>query len=193
MHPEKPATPIIPPNSVNSSEREPESLYERVYHHLRALAQKQLKSERTEHTLSATALVHEAYVRLHGHGAVAWETDAHFCVAAAQAMQRILIDYARTRAADKRGGLEARRVALQITSLLAPQSKEESAGFLILNDALLRLECADPFAASVVRLRYFGGFTVGDTARILGVSEPTVKRTWAFARVWLKDAIEREA
>jgi RNA polymerase sigma factor (TIGR02999 family) len=163
-----------------------------VYDQLRRAAQAAMANERTGHTLSATALVHEAYLKLHAGGAVAFENEAHFYAAATQAMRRILIDYARSRNADRRGGKDARRVALKLTELPDPASDEDFSGFLILDEAISRLESADADAASVVRLRYFGGLSVGDAARILGVSEPTVKRTWAFARAWLKQAIERE-
>lgn len=179
--------------SPRSPEGPPEELLGRVYAQLRALAQQQMNSERAGHTLSATALVHEAYLRLAGPREGGWETDAQFYVAAAHAMRRILIDHARARVADRRGGPAARRAALQLTELPDTQSDEDAAGFLILNDAIARLESADAHAASVVRLRYFGGLSVGETARVLGVSEPTIKRTWAFARAWLKEMIEREA
>lgn len=164
-----------------------------VYDHLRALAQKQLAAEKPGHTLSATDLVHEAFLRLMGPRRVSWETQAHFCTAAAEAMRRILIDHARARCAAKRGGPEARRAALQLTELPDPASVEECAGFLILDEAISRLRDADAQAAAVVRLRYFVGLSLEETARALGISEPTVKRASAFARAWLKDAIEHGA
>lgn len=169
-----------------------DDLFERVYTQLRALAQKQMNAERPGHTLSATALVHEAYVRLLGPRQVAWQGQAHFYVAAAEAMRRILIDHARARCAARRGGPEARRAAIRLTELPDPSSQEDCAGFLILDETISRLEGADPQAAAVVRLRYFGGLSIEQTAGVLGVSAPTVKRLWAFARAWLKETIEHE-
>lgn len=167
--------------------------FDRVYIQLRAAAQDQMKAERPGHTLSATALVHEAYLRLAKDGQPAWQNEAHFYTAAAQAMRRILIDHARARNTSRRGGLEARQAALQLTELPDPKSEQECAGFLILDDAISRLESADPQAATVVRLRYFVGLSIEDTARAMGISEPSVKRAWVFARAWLKESIEREA
>ena len=161
-----------------------------VYEQLRKAAQLGLAGERAGHTLSATALVHEAYLKLTGPRAVAWANRRHFYAAAAESMRRILIDHARAKAAAIRGGSEARRAAVNLTSLPDPNSENESAGFLILNEAIIRLESVDPEAAAVVRLRYFAGLSIEHTAAALGVSQPTVKRSWAFARGWLKEAIE---
>lgn len=163
-----------------------------VFDQLRKAAQLQLAAERPGHTLSATALVHEAYLRLAGPRQIPWAGRGHFYTAAAEAMRRIMVDHARAKSAQFRGGPEARRAALNLASLPDPSSKEESSGFLILDDAIIRLEGVDPTAASVVRLRYFAGLSIDETAAALGVSAPTVKRTWAFARGWLKEAIESE-
>ena len=167
-----------------------QSLLPEVYEQLRAAARNALKSERKDHTLQATALVHEAYLRIAGPREIPWESRAHFYAAAAQAMRRILVDHARARASAGRGGPDARRAALELSGLPAPDSERESAGFLILDEAIERLEGVDPEAARVVRLRYFAGLGVDDTAAAMGVSAPTVKRAWAFARAWLKEAIE---
>lgn len=169
-----------------------ELLLPQVYAELRAAAQACLKGERAGHTLDATALVHEAYLRLVGPREIPWQSRAHFFAAAAQAMRRILVDHARAKAAARRGGLEARRAALELASLPDPASEREAAGFLILDEALARLEGVDPEAAAVVRLRYFAGLSVEDCASALGLSSASVKRVWAFARGWLKDAIETE-
>lgn len=166
------------------------SLLPLVYDQLRAAAQNCLRGERAGHTLQATALVHEAYLKLVGPREVPWQSRAHFYAAAAEAMRRILVDHARAKAAGMRGGPDARRAAMDLASLPDPGSERESAGFLILDEAILRLESVDPDAASVVRLRYFAGLSIEETAAALGVSEPTVKRAWAFARAWLKEAIE---
>ncbi len=169
-----------------------ERLMPLVFDQLRQAAQRQLMSERPSHTLSATALVNEAYLKLAGPREVAWAGRGHFYVAAAEAMRRILVDHARAKAAHIRGGPEARRAAINLASLPDPSSETESCGFLILHDAITRLEGVDPKAAAVVRLRYFAGLTIDQTASALGVSAPTVKRTWAFARGWLKEAIESD-
>jgi len=163
-----------------------------VYDQLRRTAQERMAGERVGHTLSATALVHEAYLKLAGPRELPWQGRAHFYAAAAEAMRRILIDHARARCAARRGGGDARQAALQLADLPDLSSEEESSGFLILDEAISRLEGADAQAAAVVRLRYFAGLSIEETARTLGVSPATVKRTWAFARAWLKEAIERE-
>ncbi|MEM1183742.1 MAG: sigma-70 family RNA polymerase sigma factor [Planctomycetota bacterium] len=168
------------------------SLLPLVYDQLRQAAQLQLTSERSGHTLSATAVVHEAYLKLVGTREIPWAGRGHFYAAAAEAMRRLLIDHARAKAAQIRGGPDARRAAVSLGSLPDPNSETESAGFLILDDAITRLEGVDPDAATVVRLRYFTGLTIEQTAAALGVSAPTVKRTWAFARGWLREAIESD-
>ncbi|HYF15023.1 MAG TPA: sigma-70 family RNA polymerase sigma factor [Phycisphaerales bacterium] len=165
-------------------------LLAQVYDELKRVAQYWMARERTDHTLQATALVHEAYMKLAGERDVPWSGRGHFYAAAAQAMRRILIDHARARAAGKRGG-DGRKAALSLAGLPDLASPEESEGFLILDEALSRLEKAYPQEAEVVRLRFFAGLTVPETAGALGISEPTVKRHWAFARGWLRDAIER--
>lgn len=167
-----------------------EKLLPLVYQQLRALAQKHLASERAGHTLQATALVHEAYLKLVGPRQIPWQSKAHFFAAAAEAMRRILIDHARAKSAAMRGGPEARRAAIDLTSLPDTNSERESAGFLILDEAISRLESADAEAAMVVRLRYFAGLSVEEAAEAMGISSATVKRHWAFARGWLKEAIE---
>lgn len=164
-----------------------------VYEQLRDLAQQALRGERAGHTLQATALVHEAFLRLVGPRPLPWQNRAHFFGAAAEAMRRILVDHARARGAQKRGGAQARAAALSLDSLPDPNSERDAAGFLVLDDAIERLAAAYPDVAEVVRLRYFAGLDVEQTAQALGVSTPTVKRSWAFARGWLRDAIESAA
>ena len=167
-----------------------EQLLPLVYEELRAAAQRLLRSERAGHTLQATALVHEAFLKLVGPREVPWQNRGHFYAAAAEAMRRILVDHARAKGASRRGGPEARRAALDLAGLPDPASEQESAGFLILDEAIARLQAVEPEAAAVVRLRYFAGLSVDETAAALAVSAPTVKRAWAFARAWLKEAIE---
>ncbi len=186
---EPPTLCILIERDVETGERM-KRLLPLVYTELRGLAGGFLAAERKGHTLQATALVHEAFLKLVGPREVPWQNRAHFYTAAAQAMRRVLVDHARAKAAGKCGGGQARRAALDLAGLPDPNSEEESAGFLILEEALTRLEDVDPGAASVVRLRYFAGLSIADTAAALNTSEPTVKRTWAFARGWLRESIE---
>ena len=176
----------------DTGDRAANALLPLVYDQLRRAAQEQMQHERSDHTLSATALVHEADLKLVGPREIPWEGRAHFYAAAAQAMRRVLLDYARARSAVKRGGAEARKAALGLTCLPDLQSEVQSAGFLILDEAISRLETVDEQAAAVVRLRFFAGLSVEQAAAALGISQPTVKRHWAFARAWLKDAIESD-
>ena len=189
--PELPSLTILLNDRQTATERE-QSLLPLVYEQLRAAAQNYLRREHRGHTLQATALVHEAWLKLVGPRDVPWQNRAHFYAAAAEAMRRILVDHARSKAAASRGGPDARRAAVDLTSLPDPASERESAGFLILDEAIARLHSVDPDAAAVVRLRYFAGLSVDETASALGVSAPTVKRAWAFARGWLKEAIESD-
>lgn len=163
-------------------------LLEIIYEHLRALARARMAAERRGHTLQATALVHEAYVRLLGRQDVRWAGREHFFRAAAEAMRKILIDYARARNADKRGGGKA---ALSISGVADLAAEFDPSGILALDDAMLRLERVDAQAAAIVRLRFYAGLNEQEVAESLGVSERTVRRDWAFARGWLRDALER--
>lgn len=163
-----------------------------VYDQLRGAAQRHMMGEAKGHTLTATVLVHEAYLKLAGSRERPWAGRAHFYAAAAEAMRRLLIDHARAKSAAIRGGPEARRAAVNLAALPDLASETESAGFLILDEAIARLESVDQHAAAVVRLRYFAGLSIEQTAAALGVSAPTVKRTWAFARGWLREAIDAE-
>ena len=156
-----------------------------VYGELRSMAEAHLRHERPDHTLQATALVHEAYLRLVGDGYPNWTDRRHFFHAAGEAMRRLLTDHARRRHREKRGGHQI-RVSLSGVSPAVEQDPEE---ILALNDAIQRLRDVDPSAAEVVSLRFFAGLSVADTARALDVSERTVKRQWAFARAWLFAAL----
>lgn len=153
-----------------------------VYDELRQLAAAHLRKERTGHTLQPTALVNEAYLRLVGAADTPWHSRGAFFGAAAQAMHRILIDHARKRLRQKRGG---GAVAVSL-SRVGPASWDEPERLLALDEALRRLMEVDARSAEVVRLRYFGGLSLGQTAEALGVSERTVKREWSFARAWLR-------
>jgi RNA polymerase sigma factor (TIGR02999 family) len=167
----------------------PNELFELIYDQLRAIAQRRMAADRPGHTLQATALVNEAYLRLLGKSGAAWAGRGHFFRAAAQAMRQILIDHARAHKADKRGG---GRAALSISNVADLATTADPAGFLALDEAILRLEKVDALAASVVRLRFYAGLRAAEVADALGASERTVRREWAFARGWLRDALERE-
>ncbi len=157
-----------------------------VYDQLRAIAQRALSQERPDHTLQATALVHEAYLRLVGDRAVPWSSKAHFYVAAAEAMRRILVDHARSRGRSKRGGGRS-RLTLSGVADLAQCDGVEILGF---DQVFRRLDQEVPEAAAVVRLRFYAGLTIDQTAEALGVSSNTVDRRWAFARAWLFRALQ---
>lgn len=161
-------------------------LYPLVYEDLLRVARAQLARERPEHTLNTTALVHESYLRLAGSKTIDAEGRAHFLSIAARAMRRILVDHARRRGAQKRGGGIAPE---PITSSLQV-AVERSPELLALDDALERLERLDARQARVVECRVFGGMTVEETAKSLQVSPATVKRDWTLARAWLNRQME---
>lgn len=152
----------------------------RVYEQLRAHAQKQMNAERPGHTLTATALVHEAYVILLGPRRMPFEVEAHFYTAAAQAMRRILVDHARAKKA--RGGPAAQLTELPDVESLADRDPEQ---ILAVDAAVTRLEAEDPEAATVVRLRFYAGLSVDQAAEALGISPRTAARLWTFARATL--------
>jgi RNA polymerase sigma-70 factor (ECF subfamily) len=166
------------PSSAESQAR----LMPVVYTELRRLARHYLRKERSDHTLQATDLVHEAYLRLVDQTRVTWQSRAHFYGVAAQLMRRILVDHARARSADKRGGASS-NVPFEDARLYT--HAEESVDLLALDHALLRLEQFDARKARVVELRFFGGLNEDETAEFLGVSTKTVKRDWQVAKLWL--------
>ena len=165
-----------------------EQLLSLVYDQLRKIAQQRMAEERVGHTLQATALVHEAYLRLTGNAEVSWRGRAHFFAAAAEAMRRILIDHARKKGTVKRGG-----GLRKVTGVLDLASDEKIGDALIIDDLISRLEIEDPTAAEVVRLRFFAGLSLEETARTLGVSQPTVSRKWSYARAWLARRCELDS
>ena len=157
-----------------------------VYDELRKLAGQKLASEKPGQTLQATALVHEAYLRLvDGEKAPHWNGRGHFFAAAAEAMRHILVDRARRKASRKRGGDRA-RVAFDAANLAAAQ---DSAEVLAVNEALAGLAAADAQAAELVKLRYFAGLTLPEAAEVLNMSPRSADRLWAYARAWLRRAI----
>jgi RNA polymerase sigma factor (TIGR02999 family) len=165
------------------------SLFALVYDELRRLAASALRRERPDHTLQATALVHEAYLRLADEPDARWENRAHFLAVAAQAMRRILVDHARGRNAQKRGGGDVRRSLDGLEGIVAAEGPEVD--LLALDEALGRLAVFDPRQARVVELRFFGGLTVEETAAVTGLSDRTVKREWQMARAWLRREMAR--
>lgn len=154
-----------------------------IYDELRAIAHAQLRRERAGHTLNTTALVHEAYVKLVDQDRVQWRDRTHFYGVAAQAMRRILINYAEARRAQKRGG-DAEKVRLE-ESLVALDDRQVDE-ILALDQALVRLESFNPRGARVVEYRFFGGLEHQEVAEILGVSAVTVRRAWSAAKSWLR-------
>ena len=160
-----------------------------VYDELRALAEKQLRSENAGHTLQPTALVHEVFMRLVEQSKVNWKGRAHFLAVSAQAMRRILVDHARTRGRAKRGG-DWRRVVLD--ERLAPPKLREIDS-VALNDALEALATLDEQQARIVELRFFGGMSVAEVAHVLGVSKRKIEGDWTHAKAWLRAELSPEA
>ena len=160
-----------------------------VYEELRQLASHYMAAERTDHTLQATALINEAYLRLTDHKDIQWQNRAHFYAVAAQAMRRILVGHARARHAAKRGG-GALTVSLEDALAMA----DKSADLIALDEALSDLAALDPRKSQVVELRHFGGLTAEEVAGVLGVSPVTVMRDWKTAKAWLLRAVtQRQA
>jgi RNA polymerase sigma factor (TIGR02999 family) len=169
-----------------------------MYEELRQLAQRHLRRERSDHTIQKTALVNEAFVRLVGQQSVDWQSRAHFIGLASKLMRRVLVDYARARLADKRGGGAG---VLSLDEMAAPEADEApdttptalqhldahtQEEVSSIDQALQRLEQIDARQAQIVEMRYFGGLTVEQTAEAIGISEATVKREWTLARAWLR-------
>jgi RNA polymerase sigma factor (TIGR02999 family) len=169
-----------------------------MYEELRQLAQRHLRRERSDHTIQKTALVNEAFVRLVGQQSVDWQSRAHFIGLASKLMRRVLVDYARARLADKRGGGAG---VLSLDEMAAPEADEApdttptalqhldahtQEEVSAIDQALQRLEQIDVRQAQIVEMRYFGGLTVEQTAEAVGISEATVKREWTLARAWLR-------
>jgi RNA polymerase sigma factor (TIGR02999 family) len=161
-----------------------------VYDELRRVAQAKLRNERLDHTLQATALVHEAYLRLVDNPTnhLVWDSQAHFFAAAAEAMRRILIESARRKKSQKRGG-DFQRVTL---GAVEPQDRPREDKLLALDECLDRLEQIDARKAQLVKLRFFAGLTNAEAARVLGMSVATAERSWAFSRSWLQSAMHSE-
>jgi RNA polymerase sigma factor (TIGR02999 family) len=152
-----------------------------VYDELRRIARRELRRERPGHTLQATALVHEAYLRLGSQEGLRWPSRDHFFAFAAHLVRRILVDHSRHRRREKRGGLLQRTTLAEAAELALPESPD----LVALDDALSDLAALDPRKATVVELRFFAGLSVDETAAALGVSAETVGREWRRAKAWL--------
>lgn len=156
-----------------------------VYDELRQLARQYLQRERSDHTLQATGLVHEAYLRLVDQNSMTWQNRAHFFGVAAQAMRRILVDHARSHRAEKRGGGGEK---VEFDEALFP-SQERTVDLLALDEALRDLETLDARQSQIVELRFFGGLTNEEIGQVLEISPRTIKREWRLAKAWLRREI----
>jgi RNA polymerase sigma factor (TIGR02999 family) len=164
-------------------------LFPLIYDELRRCAHRHLRSERSNHTLQTTALVHETYLRLTNQRAATWNNRSQFFWLASETMRRVLVDYARARSREKRGG-EVEFASLQSFAEIRIAVANSSVDLMSLDEALTRLACVDPQQARIVQLRYFGGCSIEETAEVLDVSITTVKRDWAVAKAWLGRELE---
>jgi RNA polymerase sigma factor (TIGR02999 family) len=175
----------------NAGDREAfEQLMPLVYDELHRIALRCLTGERSPLSLQATALVNEVCLRLLGWHGMRWQSRGHFFGVSAQMMRRVLVDIARRRRAERRGGPDAVRVSVDDIEVVAP---EPDAGLVAIDEALGELASHDPRKASVVELRFFGGLSMEETAKTLGISLRTAQNDWAFARAWLYRELTREA
>jgi RNA polymerase sigma factor (TIGR02999 family) len=172
-------------NSMENTEASSEDLLPLLYAELRQLAAQKMSGEASGHTLQPTALVHEAWMRLGGDGVPKWQSRAHFFGAAAEAMRRILVEHARRKKRQKRGGGAEHEVFNETAVVLAVPPDE----LLAVNEALDVLAGTDPMAAELVKLRYFVGMTMEQSASALGLPIRTAERLWTFARAWLRREI----
>jgi len=166
----------------------PERLMPLVYDELRRLARQYLQRERSDHTLQATGLVHEAYLRLVDQSSMNWQNRAHFFGVAATLMRRILVDYARSHGAEKRGG---EREKIEFDEALAPAG-DRAVDLIALDEALHDLGTFDPRQSRIVELRFFGGLTNDEISEVLEISPRTIKREWRLAKAWLRRELSGE-
>ncbi len=164
-----------------------DKLFPAVYQELRRLARNYMRRERAEHTLQTSALVNEAYLRLVDYKQVRWQNRAHFYAVAAQAMRRILVDYARAHRAAKRGA-GGQKVSLDEAAIISEERAEE---LLALDNALSRLEQLDERKCRIVEMRYISGLSVEEVAEVVGISARTVEREWRAAKAWLYREISK--
>ena len=160
---------------------------ELVHPHLRRIAAKHMLGERSGHTLQPCALVNEIYIRLSRLSRIEWQSRTQFFAVAGRQMRRVLVDYARRRATEKRGG--GKPILVFDDQLGVPQ--ERALDLLALDDALVALKDLDPRKSEIVELRFFGRLTINECAELLGVSPGTIKREWRFTRLWLHDQLTR--
>jgi RNA polymerase sigma factor (TIGR02999 family) len=165
-----------------------ERLLPMVETELRRIAHNYMRREGANHTLQTTALVNEAYLKLIDQTRINWKNRAQFFAICAQIMRRILLNHARDRAADKRGG-GAVHVSFEDLSILSPEKSQE---LIALDEALERLEKFDKLKSSIVEMRYFGGLTIEETAEVLKIAPPTVSLHWRLARAWLQEELENK-
>lgn len=189
-HPPQPDVPALLTAMAQGDGAAAERLFPVVYEELHRIASAYMRAERPGHTLQATALVHEAFLRLGGspQDAAQYESRRHFVATAAVAMRRILVNHAKARAAEKRGGGQA---VLALDDIAAEFSRR-SIDLITLEEALERLAALDARQARLVELRFFGGMTFEDCAKTLGLSVRMVHYEWTHARAWLRDQIERD-
>ncbi len=174
-------------DSQRGDERAGDALLEAVYDRLRRLAEQKLRQERAGHTLQATALVHEAYLKLVDQTRVDWQGQTHFYAVAARAMQRLLVDYARGRKREKRGG-DHGPVTLHDVHALTEADHLDS---IALQEAMEEMRAVDERQANVAELRLYGGLSIDDTARMLDLPKRTVERDWKMARAWLRHQLRK--
>lgn len=168
-----------------------EQLFPLVYDSLKQIARQRMASERPNHTLQATALVHECYLRLFGDTSLRFEARAQFFHAVANAMRRILIEHARARGREKRGG-KRQRINMELPDVAALAQQSDPDQIMAVDQAVDALEKESPQLAEMVRLRFYAGLSIEETAKVLGVSTRTVNRDWTYARVWLFKALEEK-
>ena len=178
-----------PEDSPSRANEETEPMLALVYDELRALAGRLMGSERADHTLQPTALVHEAWLRIAGAGRSVWTDEAHFKATSVRVMRNVLVDHARRKRAEKRGG-DRHEVTLSAAELV--DGGERLIDALVLDSALRRLEALNERHARVVELRFLGGLTIEETARVLEIDPSTVKADWTLARAFLADALSAE-
>ncbi len=180
---------VLPHGGPHDAARGTDEFFEVVYQQLRGLAHHRMSHEHKERSLQTTALVHEVYLRLRSDPDVRWNNPGHFYGAAAEAMRRILIERARQRRSLKRGGDRVREHFDEQSVSLSVSLDDAADGMLELDEAITKLEALDAGVAAVVKLRYFTGLSVDETAAALSRSPRSVKRDWAFARAWLARAL----
>lgn len=164
-----------------------ENLIPLVYDELRKKARRYLGRERRDHSVEATALVHEVYLKLFGNATIKWQNRAHFFAVSAQIMRHILVDYARSRRADKRGGAWTKVILDEATVGSFTRAED----FLDLDEAMTHLAKLDARQSQIVEMRFFGGLSEEEAAEVLGISARTVKRDWRLARAWLYEKLTR--